>query len=550
MSVKWELRAWERNGRVYRHWIDVELAIEWARRFRDARSRSDQLVAADAFRRWWEAANLGAYAMRAVGVDPLSAPLARFTVEGPDGRRGLPGAPLEVGRLLLQSDVVRNAPKTAGPSMPSRSLWTPRLRVRVYRFGAIQTDEQSPDKGAFGLSDELPSAVSMVFSSEGLDSGRFEHRLHETLIALGAEGPSSTFVRDTKAAGTFPSWKVWEISRVPGVSLAVRWHPVLLDGWWEVVWLDSREARLRTTAALAIPGRCEPEVYDFPEGRAPFFGAPSVSQERWVSVPLDALADGWIRDEEISSFLDDPWAFVETYVDAIIERNRAALLRIDRSLANRAEIVSMSREAAVAASMIAVDRASQASRDENLAALDEVSASANLLPVLGSIAAAMAQGFGRMLAAFGAFDMPDAQKQEILRDTIAPLAISGTITAESPRAPSHPVFLPSGWTRPERSLPAPGAVFAERAQGGTSRTFDPAVATAAQPEGELFSAATMSRRDYLPPRPYADLFDPEAIERAARRASQPDTEQPPSSPALPVALALTIGGIGYYLLKK
>lgn len=519
-SVQWRLWAWQSGERLYRHWIDPELALEWARRYQRARAAGDVFAAADAHRRWWEAANLGAYAMRAVGIDPLSAPLARFTLEGPAGARGLPGAPIELGRMLAATARVQEAPKTAGPSMPARCLWTPRTRIRVYRYGAVQTTERSPDGLSEGLSDELRSFVSTVIDSRGLDTGRAEHRLHETLAALGIEGPSDTFVRDAKARGTFPSWATWDIRQIPGLTLAARWHPEGLDGWWEIVWVDANEARLRMTAALAIRGRMEPEFYDFPDGRAPFFGAPAVAQERWVSLPLDVLPDGWIRDQEIASFIADPWQWIEGYWGAVIDRNRVALTQIDRTLANRAEGVSLSREAATAASMIAVDRAVRASREENLAALDEVATFMNVVPVLGQIASGMAALFGRLLAAFGAFDMPDAQRAAILRDTIAPLAIGGTLSGTEPRPPTHSVFVPYGWERPSSVAGPLGlAPFASPPpQGPTARAFDPgAPRVAGGGGGELRSTATTSRADYYPPRAYVDLFDLNDLDSAERR---------------------------------
>lgn len=537
-SVRWTLRAWEREGRVYRHWLDVDLALEWARRYLAARDAGDDLVASDAFRRWWESANLGAYAMRAIGVDALTAPLARFTLEGPGGRRGLPVAPIELGRILASSQKIIDAPKTAGPSMPARSLWTPRFRVRVYRLGAVQTDEESPDKGARGLSNELTSAVSLVISSEGLDTGRAEHRLHETLDALGIQGPSDTFVRDLKAEGTFPAWKTWDIPQIRGLTLAVRWHPVGLDGWYEVVWCDSNEARLRTTAALSSRQRCEPEYYDFPEGRAPVFGMPAVAQERWLSVPMAAVPGAWIRDDEIEAFVRDPWAWLELYTDAIIERNRLALARIDPSLASRAGLVSLSREAAAAASSVAIDAAARSNRDANLAALNEFATTANVVPVLGQIAAAMASTFGNLLAAFGAFDLPEAQRAAIMRDAIAPLSISGSLSSTLPKPPDHSCFVPSGWTRPTEAFPGPPAM-AERATGATVRPFDPAVRVV---PGELVSTATESRYDYIPPLPQRDLFELVDIERGVRNFQPPPPESSESgSGGLAIAAVVVVG---------
>lgn len=444
MQTAWKLVVWRSGDKVFRHWIAPDLASEWARRFLSARTLFEQCYC---WRRWWEAANLGGYAVRAVGIDVTAAPRSAFTIEGPPGLRGLPVAPATLAAALPDSGQVRG-----GFVQPYLQGYPRGQRREVYAFGAVGPLR---DGSAIPSQGNRPYDVRRVavLSSEGQSSERFERRLSSMLRDARATMPAD-LVGEIKRAS--PGWWVSSVPIVPGLRVAVQWVPVVFDGFYRVVWLDADEERERSTLLLADLSRTlYPEAWEDPETGLSVLGVP---------VPLEEMPDAERKRAEIQEYLRDPWGFLERYTAAIVERNWNALRATAPAFASQAEAASKDAATALAVSSAALDVQTAAQKNELVSQINDVGATLGAVPVIGTVA----QGFVDVIAFFfRALWNPERTPEEraaALRAIVVPLSISGSVSPEPgrARAPVQSLFAPYGVARlPAVPLPAGAAVLAE-----------------------------------------------------------------------------------------
>lgn len=441
--IQWKMYVWRSGDAVFRHWFDLELAQEWARRFVRASTLFEQLYC---WRRWIEAANLGAYALRHVGVDATAAPLRSITVQLPDGRAGLPFAPAALARALPDSGENRG-----GFSQPYLQAWPRGIRRPTYVFGVVE-EQDAP--GRYAAEGNRPFDVRRVavVSSEGQSTERFERRLVALLRDAGAPQDPSLIAR---IKGASPAWVTLPLPIVPGLSIAVQWQPVVFDGFYRVVYLDTNEQRLRSSLAFGDLRRdLYPEAWEDPETGLVLPRA---------EAPLDFIPDLERRREEAAEFARDPWRWLELYTAAIIERNTRTLRLINPALASRADAASRSREVAAAVSAAALTAANAANRDALAGQMNEAADFVGAAPLIGEAAKTVLDALTSFFRAVGMLDLPESQKERILRETIAPIPISGQLSPEPDRArpPTHGVIEPSGWTRTPSPVPSSVAVMAQ-----------------------------------------------------------------------------------------
>jgi len=529
-AVRWQLHAWETGGILYRHWFDPELAVAWATRFLSATTLYDQLFC---WARWIEAANLGAYALRRVGADPTSAPLGSFAVMVA-GKHGLPFPPASLCETAPRREQ-RNG-------MVNEYVSTKQVRRRWWQFGAVETEQQSR---AF---DSLACAV--VGNKDQYDNVLFERKLVALLTDFGAD--ATDVVGRIKRVGG--DWLVLALPTIPGLSIALKWNPVALDGYYDVAYVDDDEARLRSSACFADLSRAiAPNAYLDGD-------SPAVVR---TDAPASFLPDLALRQDEARAFTLNPARWIEIYTDSVIRRNQTWLARVSPELAANASSASRSRAAAFTASSAALNTLNTLNKNELTRQITDVAGVLDVVPVLGQIAGAILRGFASFLSGVGAFDIPPEQKAEMLRQTVAPLAISGAISADDAKseAPTHATALPAGWKR-GADVPMPSAVFRSVVTDPSSVPLDPAQARVQIATGRTSVASinlgNLAGARVLPREVrYAQLYPADYAERAARALQElgpAPTVEPAQRGSFGAVVAVGVGiaalGAGAVLLSK
>lgn len=532
-AVRWRLHAWQSpSGNLYRHWFDPELAIAWANRFLGATSLYDQLFC---WARWIEAANLGPYALRRVGADPTSAPLSTFC-EMAAGKYGLPFPPAALCAAAPRREM-RNG-------MINEYVYAGRpVTRRWWQFGAVETDQRTAPFEA------LTCAVSGS-NRDQYNNALFERRLIALLSDFGGD-TADAVGKIKRVAG---DWIVFALPRVPKLSIALRWTPVALDGFYDVVWIDEDEGRLRSSACFADMQRSVPvDAYLAPD-------SPAVSR---IDTPLASLPDLAMRRDEVMAFTLNPSRWLELYTDAVIRRNQQWLARVAPELAASASSASQSRSAAMTASSAALNTLNTLNKNELTRQITDVAGTLEMLPIIGQIAGAVLKGIATFLSGVGMFDLPPEQKAELVRQTVAPLSISGAAAADDAKSepPSHAVAIPAGWARPPSETAMPTPPFRTVIVDASTPPLDPAQAIAAQAPrkrgiGTLLvdtaSSVVISREAR-----YAQIYPADVSRRALAVLEGLDAAQPAQAASgsggmLVAAVGLTVaaGATALVLMRK
>lgn len=529
--VNWRLYAWtDSSEKLHRHWFDPELAVEWGRRFLSATTIYAQIYC---YKRWFEAANLGAYMVRAIGTDATTAPLPQISVNTPAGRAlGWPSAAL---MLALN-------PAGAGrTSFRQVRQWTDPL----YRFGGVEdTSTITNDRGQ-RVSAASQYSYALALTDVQSNQDNYNNSLIENIMAdfLRAGGVTlqEDWVSRAKAASDGAGWQCWPLPVLPGAALCAKWHPSGLDGWWEIAYADQDEKRLRGTAGT----RRDIDLYpgSSVNADAPFTRKGQASP---LTVPLIS-----VRTQEVQRFVDNPFEFFLEYENAIISRNLRWLSNVPGI--TRAQAESASRNPAVARALSDVSARTmfeEAQRDrarEVADVLDPAAAALMLFPGYGWLFAAFIQG-----AKFVAerFDVPDEEtRRRAFANAVMPLAITGNFGGdggvETAKAPDHSIIWPLGWSREASRSVAPPAPPLKSVQ--VSPNPNAAPDPSAIRSDELVIGATeilASAEDIAPYKGFwTNLF---ALDTASGNR---DTSESGAGIG-PVIAVAALGGLGWWLLKS